>query len=570
MESSTAYIISKSKQHVFKNKPQSILTLSEKVTAEHQHAREAEIAKWEEDDKLVKSLLLLALDAKHVKMVMSCETARDIWSRLLVIHEQKSQANKYFLQNEFYEVKMKYDETVLEYICRVEHLASKCTDVGIKIAPSVVVGKIITGLPRRFQPFISVWTNKDEKEQTLVELMARLTAEESSLDRFKKRVEQANNAESKRPNKTKQKNKFNNKNKSKKKSRTKTRSCWKCGSEDHFKKECPDFNKSTTSNAATTEPKPSTSTSHNIEGFEESTVYIVESTCFASDEMSWIVDTGATCHMTPDQNDFDSYVNLPEPRVVKFGGKEISHGVGIGTVHPITKVGDVKQMMTLQNVLHVPDVRRKLISTGSAHGYMGYITPDKIIKNKDNKTCLVAPLINGLYWAIVSQEKAYASIDVDTVDIWHQRFSHINKEYLLKTTNAVNGMQKLKLHSDPKHVNKIDCIACCQGKQRKRTTPLRTTPRAVNVGEARHVDIGGPVGAATIGGGQYYVLYKDEYINYRFVCVLKSRDEVFDTIRKTVQAIKSDTGKDVLNLISDCGSEFTSRRTRSYLIDNKI
>lgn len=67
-------------------------------------AKDEEIATFERHDKYVKSSLLLALDNKHVKIVLKCTTVKEIWGRLSAIHEQKSAANKINLQKEFFEV----------------------------------------------------------------------------------------------------------------------------------------------------------------------------------------------------------------------------------------------------------------------------------------------------------------------------------------------------------------------------------------------------------------------------------------------------------------------------------
>lgn len=57
-------------------------------------------------------------------------------------------------------------------------------------------------------------------------------------------------------------------------------------------------------------------------------------------------------------------------------------------------------------------------------------------------------------------------------------------------------------------------MSCCLGKQQKFNIPRKESPRANEVGELLHMDIGGPVGAKTLAGNQYYILFKDEYSFY--------------------------------------------------------
>lgn len=87
--------------------------------------------------------------------------------------------------------------------------------------------------------------------------------------------------------------------------------------------------------------------------------------------------------------------------------------------------------------------------------------------------------------------------------------------------------------------------------------PLRQPPRATETGQRVHVDIGCLVGATTIGGGNYHVLSKDEYTTFRFIHIMKSRDETFDRIKKVVARFNADCKSNIRYLVSDSGSEFT-------------
>lgn len=89
----------------------------------------------EEFDKIyrqAKAQLLLGLDNKHCKLVLQCESARDIWSRLSSIHEQRSSANKIVLQKEFFDLNMHPDEKVQDYVGRAEYIYGQLMDIGVK------------------------------------------------------------------------------------------------------------------------------------------------------------------------------------------------------------------------------------------------------------------------------------------------------------------------------------------------------------------------------------------------------------------------------------------------------
>lgn len=185
---------------VQKKKPRRILTLdaARGITAEVQQQREIEIQMFETSDKIVRSKLLFALDTAQSRIVISCTTSKDIWDRLVALHQQRSKASKVGLQKEFFDLQMNKDEKIMDFIGRAEYLYKEMMDAGVAgLSEAVLVSKIVSGLPRRFINFMSTWSNLDENDQTLVELIARLTAEDNLINKFRKlKVENALTTES--------------------------------------------------------------------------------------------------------------------------------------------------------------------------------------------------------------------------------------------------------------------------------------------------------------------------------------------------------------------------------------
>ena len=65
-------------------------------------------------------------------------------------------------------------------------------------------------------------------------------------------------------------------------------------------------------------------------------------------------------------------------------------------------------------------------------------------------------------------------------------------------------------------------------------------------------------------------MFKDESSNFRIVYTVRTKDLVYDSIRKCVAQIESDTKKKVKCLVSDCGSEIVSNRTKEFLMSNQL
>jgi len=60
----------------------------------------------------------------------------------------------------------------------------------------------------------------------------------------------------------------------------------------------------------------------------------------------------------------------------------------------------------------------------------------------------------------------------------------------------------------------------------------RKEPKATSVGQRVHADICGPICEATYSGFHYFLLFKDEFNAYRHVYFVKTRDQIFDCLRK--------------------------------------
>jgi hypothetical protein len=130
------------------------------------------------------------------------------------------------------------------------------------------------------------------------------------------------------------------------------RKCWKCGKTGHYKKDCK--------SKKVEKPKGSDSTSSTEEKTstkEGGDVYL-ESTSTHADHDVWLIDSGASYHMTPHREWFSEYE--------KYDGGDVFLGddstlkiLGRGRVKLLLKDGRIR---TLPRVLHIPKLARSLIS----------------------------------------------------------------------------------------------------------------------------------------------------------------------------------------------------------------
>lgn len=93
------------------------------------------------------------------------------------------------------------------------------------------------------------------------------------------------------------------------------------------------------------------------DGYESSDVLTVSEDMYCD---KWILDSGCSLHMTPNQEWFDSYKKTDVGKVL-MGNNIACKVTGIGTVKVNISDGSIK---VFTYVRHVPKLKRNLISLG--------------------------------------------------------------------------------------------------------------------------------------------------------------------------------------------------------------
>lgn len=302
---------------------------------------------------------------------------------------------------------------------------------------------------------------------------------------------------------------------------------------------------------------------------------IVEEVNTVYSNATWILDTGASSHMSFDHDDFISLRDVDEQKEVLFGDKSTAPVEGIGDIVIRALVDGKTRKVTLKNAFYVPQLRRKLISVSSAtnRGCTGQILSNKMVISKNGQDMVVGIKQSGLYVVQLAEEDSFdfnTEVKEDSSQLWHARLGHINSNYITKTAKVTKGLDVNPAIKDARTGDIIKCDGCQVGKLAKLPVPVRTSERATVVGERVHADICGPVGQETFSGATYFVLFKDECSCFRMVYMMKSRSEAYECLRKTIAFIEAEAKTKFRCFVTDRGSEFTSNRTQELLLKEKI
>lgn len=571
---------------------------------------------WVERNKIARTALLLSLDDNRAIQIIGLATAREIMLRLDATYGQTSSVNKVLLQKQFFDAKQGETERVINYANRVIQTADEIRQCGEMLTEAAITTKIVTGLNDKFTIVMSNWmSNSKWQEQSITNLLPHLTAHEQLMQVTQPRKRNETNLSEQvrnKPHPTKLSNKQQNSQQTGQTQRPQQNhqqansqpievdknTCLYCNKKGHWKRDCRKF-----------KYDKQQSQQHNTE-VDQPELIVAEVGLAANEEPEeWILDSGATQHMSPDKNVFETYREIP-PKSVRFGNRQYGSGIGVGTVNLRTKVGDELKTIMLCNVLHVPDLSRKLISLSAAttNGAVGSISNDSITLTKNGKILLIAEKSGNLYKVnannvmsnnadtVEEQNEASETSDRSSstsstssdnepdsnddasaydnreLDLWHKRFCHVNHRYIKEMAkhNACLGLTLSKQSKRKTPAKTIQCTTCKINKKTMKNKISRTTPKATNVGQRLHSDISGIMDCSSLSGAKYFVLFKDECTNYRLIRFIKDKAAAYESVKEVIAQIRSDTGETIRCLVSDRGSEYTSNKMSKWLIDNLI
>ena len=162
-----------------------------------------------------------------------------------------------------------------------------------------------------------------------------------------------------------------------------------------------------------------------------------------SDEMDgdkWLVDSGASSHMTYRGDYFTQYQPFSVPKRVSLGDGRVVEAVGVGTIrlNMFFKVSNAKRA-TMYNVLYVPQLACNLFSVSAAAKKGNTVKFDNLkcwITGPNGKLKGMGHAYGKLYQlkckVIIAEESAsVVSEDVSNIDLWrHQRLGHLNSQHL--------------------------------------------------------------------------------------------------------------------------------------------
>jgi transposase InsO family protein len=279
------------------------------------------------------------------------------------------------------------------------------------------------------------------------------------------------------------------------------------------------------------------------------------------DPRRWVLDTGATNHMTGSRAAFAS-IDAGISGTVRFGDGSVVRIEGCGTIMYECKSGEHR---TLANVYYIPRLTANIISIGQLDegGYPVHID-DGVMRIRDEEGRLLTKVHRGPTRLYVLELKMARPVCLaahvgEDAWRWHARFGHINFTALRKMSREelVRGLPTLE------QVNQL-CDACLAGKHRRAPFPQKALRRATRPLKLLHGDLCGPISPPTPSGNRYFLLLVDDYSRFMWLALLPAKDGAPAAIKRIQAAAERKSGEKLVALRTDRGGEFTAADLNDY------
>lgn len=479
-------------------------------------------------DAKARSKICLMCTSKIYPMIMNVKTARNTWLALKRAYADGGLLRRLYLLRKLFNVKLTSFNTIEEYLNDIQTTSQALVSIKAGLDDEFVGIIMLAGLTEAYNSLV-------------------MTLEHSNVKISTETVTAALLKESMRKNTTEDNSALMSKNDNTKKMVI----CHLCKKKGHYKWQCKE--KKGNNSCTTTQVKNS-----------KGNAGLITALSAKVGENEWVIDSGATSHMTSDRHILENKEHISSKVVTTANNDQI-----------VSKLkGDVFAMgrtVRFEDVLMLPGLMTNLLSVSKMCSKDFVVVFDKycckVFKKNDvtlaGNPFLTAPLKQGLYVldkeaAMVLTSPPDTSGTSSAYDLWHRRLGHLSRPLMNKLKGLADGLSYGAVSTEP-------CEGCCKGKECVKRFPKRKGKRAKELLELVHTDLAGPMEVESLGGNRYYLIFVDDYSRKIFSYLLNSKTEVFAKFKEFKSLVENQTGKKIIKLRSDNGTEYTNNEFQHFL-----
>lgn len=473
--------------------------------------------------------------------------ADDIWNKIDETFNNKTGIMKDQAITKFMAFRFQPNLSIQHNLNHFQTLMYTLDELQASIDRKMACARLIDALPRDWEPFKLAWGTKTHTEKSLPTLIEMISAESARRGSHKTSVPTAlfsrmsigrgkprhfRKPAGRRPGNFARPPPFSKPPQFPQPQIT----CYNCGKQGHISRNCKAPRKDSRGRGSGTF-RPNNSRSADV-NFSE--VQALMSHSCDEDEIedlqnNWVLDSGSSHHITNSRDWFVSYSTLVDTRDVRVGSRHTLKALGVGTVTMAVQERNTTQILNLDNVLYVPNMRRNLISIGKLtdDGFTVTVCDAHIQFSKDAECILSAGRDNGLYTIYAAPLSDH---DPGTQNASNALQTELTEKVSLREAHRalahihIEKVKKYLVDAGIQFQDDLDnCTACMKGKLHKAS--YKGKPKeslATRIGTF-HTDLCSPP-EVSLGGSKHMLCLTDEYSSFRKLYFLKSKDETPDHI----------------------------------------
>lgn len=457
---------------------------------------------WSKADEKALSTICLLIDDDQIQHVRNAKNAKEAWMALKNFHEINTPGNKVRVLREIMRQRADENTDMELHVNHMNELCQQLLALDSELKPEFIMSATLLGsLPSSYDPLITALEARSDGELTSTLVRSKI------IEEFRRRKERDNGGQNessalKITNTGAQK---------------KVVTCYFCKRNGHRRDKCEDYKKWKSQRAGI--PERANIVNHT-ENFDEMLFMCrTELSCLVKNVNNWIMDSGATCHVTCKRENFIEFDERHSESIAVANGQHVKAcGKGKVSIGFVNSDGVITRV-TIENVLYVPSIGTNLISVkrltamGFIVGFRGKLCK---IQTGDGKREIAFGDINGdLYgMRIANQVNVVEQIQEQCVHQWHRILGHRDIAVVRKLASGdlVMGM---KLKGCGSECNQsVDCVTCIEGKMTRLPFPSESTNRSANILDLIHSDICGPMQTKTGSGNRYLLTFIDDFSRY--------------------------------------------------------
>ena len=275
-------------------------------------ATEARKAEFKKNSQKALTAIIMATSSSQIYVVQSCETPDDAWRKLQGHFEKGTLASKLHLRKKYFRMEMEEGADVETHLRNMKEVTERLAAMGSPVAEEDQVMTLLGSLPPSYGPLVTTLGAQLDK-------VTWLDVEHALMDeQFRNHGKKTSSRDTAL---------VGARVKSFGRPRKKNIKCYSCGKPGHFKYECPN-------RKADDGQKQGHSAKTAKEETEDMEVafHAPAGKTEAGQKTTWIIDSGASCHMTWDLSIMYDYKAFEEPDAVYLGDGYSVKALGVGKV----------------------------------------------------------------------------------------------------------------------------------------------------------------------------------------------------------------------------------------------